>query len=909
TKLDSSQLWTEVNSASRSKAASSKEPVIDPLASQYSKLGATPDLSDESLLKVHEANMKCWPENSPNFFEALSKIANARGSETLSTKIAFERSKGIISRSEIENAYTELRLKPKRIPTEDDLAAAVSKRLEDVTHPERRKVLKDAIKTIAEHRNSDMLRTLLITSDDSQDQGGVGMLGIEAEKMDPAKAYRALEIEKEVDDETLVMVYDVRVTDAKDDAEKNKMHAALTAIAEDRNSDRLRAAVQTKLPLDCMSQPSISARSHLTSRLFIACLASTGRWQVAPRVDPTVPVGLTNIANTCYLNSLLQYFFTVRELREAVLAFSTNGNETVTDQIRVGGRLVTKAEIERSRRFVLLLQTLFQNLIHSNVPAVSPETELAYLALVPSKEEENGIATEKKNTSTEDDDDLIILEPAENEKAQEPVKVDNKSTTVLGKRRTEEKEEGESTSIEQSTPSDAASSTLQSSDSMVDRAPVATDAEMTVASPRPSLARASSSTLADNDERIAKRGRSVDQLVSEDATLVDVSETSTEPSHTSPRPESEVVAPPVAPALPPRPAPPARQQTKDEKLEAQVSSYMAYGRQNDVTECMDNVMFQIETAFKANATNVDDTLIESLPKRIFYGKNRQKLSFDGPSTTSEPIRKQEEPFFSLLVDVPPTSFDRDIYDGLDAVFDDTLVEIEGKSARRTISLLQLPPVLHIQLQRVQYDREKGRIFKSNAHLRFPEELNLARYLERDDTDPVILKKKASATAIRQQLEAAKTKLAHLEQATQRFKDTLDKFGTISDELDGLLNPELAEDIALEAQALENDIVVLRKRIDLLRKKAGEIWEYSPEHDYELRAVFIHRGTASSGHYFIYQRDSSDPKRWLKYNDSVISTVDRAEIYRETMSDTNAYFLVYCRKDRLDAIETIKRILD
>lgn len=120
----------------------------------------------------------------------------------------------------------------------------------------------------------------------------------------------------------------------------------------------------------------------------------------------------------------------------------------------------------------------------------------------------------------------------------------------------------------------------------------------------------------------------------------------------------------------------------------------------------------------------------------------------------------------MLVDVPPTSFDRDIYDGLDSVFDDSIVEIDGKSARRTISLLELPPVLQIQLQRVQYDREKGRIFKSNAHMSFPEDLNLARYLEREDLDPTTQSKKGLVITFRQQLEIAKSKLARLEHVRQ-----------------------------------------------------------------------------------------------------------------------------------------------
>jgi len=36
-------------------------------------------------------------------------------------------------------------------------------------------------------------------------------------------------------------------------------------------------------------------------------------------VDMTLPVGLGNLRNTCYLNSILQYLYTVRSVRNLVL--------------------------------------------------------------------------------------------------------------------------------------------------------------------------------------------------------------------------------------------------------------------------------------------------------------------------------------------------------------------------------------------------------------------------------------------------------------------------------------------------------------------------------------------------------------------------------------------------------------
>lgn len=248
--------------------------------------------------------MICWPRNSPNcesllqllrryrklsnidlsdtseiaVLEALIAISNARSSEPLSTKVVLERSKGFVTNSEIVNAYSELRLPPPDIlseANEDDLLGqAFTKRLEEVTHPERRKVLREACKLIAHFKKSELLEVLLETSKDSENQGEtIETIENEVGRMSPERAYRALEVEKDADEDTILMVYEVRVSlfppslcvadrclrkichisqvsDAKDDAEKSKMRLALLALAEDRQSDRLKASAKAEQSLD-----------------------------------------------------------------------------------------------------------------------------------------------------------------------------------------------------------------------------------------------------------------------------------------------------------------------------------------------------------------------------------------------------------------------------------------------------------------------------------------------------------------------------------------------------------------------------------------------------------------------------------------------------------------------------------
>jgi hypothetical protein len=143
---------------------------------------------------------------------------------------------------------------------------------------------------------------------------------------------------------------------------------------------------------------------------------------------------------------------------------------------------------------------------------------------------------------------------------------------------------------------------------------------------------------------------------------------------------------------------------------------------------------------------------------MFYGKMRQRLELSDP-TAPEPVRVQEEPFFSLLVDVAEEG--RTVYDGLDNVFDDSLVTVSSTEARRTVALIGVPPILQIQLQRVQYDRIEKKIFKSNAYMQFGETISMDRYLEVDPNDVEAVARRDRTNELKRQMEKARARLAEL----------------------------------------------------------------------------------------------------------------------------------------------------
>lgn len=85
---------------------------------------------------------------------------------------------------------------------------------------------------------------------------------------------------------------------------------------------------------------------------------------------------------------------------------------------------------------------------------------------------------------------------------------------------------------------------------------------------------------------------------------------------------------------------------------------------------------------------------QALP-RLFYGKIRQRLTGIDDHRSRSSTHEKEDLFSHLPVNV--TDDGVDIYDGLSGYFDD-VVEFDGKRARMEVSLVDLPPLLQIQLQ-------------------------------------------------------------------------------------------------------------------------------------------------------------------------------------------------------------------
>lgn len=86
-------------------------------------------------------------------------------------------------------------------------------------------------------------------------------------------------------------------------------------------------------------------------------------------------------------------------------------------------------------------------------------------------------------------------------------------------------------------------------------------------------------------------------------------------------------------------------------------------------------------------------------------------------------------------------------------------------------------------------------------------------------------------------------------------------------------------------------------MDTVEKELANIYADMDQSDeYRVHAVFVHQGDAAFGHYWAYMYDLEE-KRWLKYNDSIVSEVSEDEVFADTTgSSSNAYALIYVRNE-------------
>ncbi|KAI9666197.1 MAG: ubiquitin-specific protease ubp2 [Bathelium mastoideum] len=902
----------------------------------YASLGAVADFSDNLILYSYDRQVECDVENSPYYFECLQDLATGRNSEALQTKVATLASQDQISRKDIAKAYQYFGVDKKHVEiiSDDHILGLFQSRLPDIG-PSQESEMREMLRTLARARRSKLLAQAASNTIETYGQA-LSWLGAEestaddfiltlfkmkvdenaahrepARKavqlvadtrkskalesflttgkmfsvdMDPADAFRVLDLDllgRDAEDDYIVSVYQTRLVEAPE--REWEFISALKAIAKDRDSRRLKEVVDLGLGSN---------------------VSATG----PPMHD--IPVGLHNLAVTCYLNSVIQLFFSLKPFRNLVLNIDRYMMEMTPQDLqskRVGGAVRTAKEVDLSQQFAVALAALFDKMIHADTRIVKYDTEFARLALASLSKD---LVTRRRSTvgghrpsivqSIQDERRLQSLAETENDQLQQEPLVQvsgsqhsSQETLVDTSMADAAKDEGWNDSkmadVDTLQPTSFKNEKYSNSKSLLDQTsdPMPLDEddyeEHVQRQNTPTMVNTEGPALSMIPEGVGN----------DDEAMPTLAETSTAenlpPTRAAPKPE-----------LPPR-------QTKNDQKVSELAAVEDTAKQQDAAEVTDNIVSKIRTAIAASGH--DERLEQIDPVRnVLFGIQKDVIIRpNGQEDT------QTNLFDVIRLHLPAPMH---IYEALDDAFDIQDKQLDGGIVQGYTSISACPPVLGIQIERGIWDAVNQRSSKVEHHLQLDDLIYLDRYMETAHHDDLF--------ALKQQKWQLRTEQAALEAERAAlvgpFGDldgptTVDdaaKFITcledaVEDEdSDSTLEGDGAPSL-LRAKSAELNLAMYNKKqeIEKLREHINASFAHLHEHSYRLYALCMHRGNPGFGHYWVYIHDFINGV-WRKYNDDKVEVVDFPEIEIFQPSEEKSpiptpHYIMYVREDRKELV--------
>jgi ubiquitin carboxyl-terminal hydrolase 25 len=358
---------------------------------------------------------------------------------------------------------------------------------------------------------------------------------------------------------------------------------------------------------------------------------------------------------------------------------------------------------------------------------------------------------------------------------------------------------------------------------------------------------------------------------------------------------------PEPPSRPP-PVPPRPQDMK--KIEG-------LAEQQDAAEILNNVFDLLSCAFKGSGT-LRDGEQDDFVKKLFFS-----------DVTSVRVTNGKTAHNSALQDnhlVSPGNRDRPLYAALDDEF--SLTELEGETSQenqaKTLKfeyIATASPIQIVNVRRLVF--EGGKSKKDESHLGLDEVLYLDRYLEQTRS-----LSKEDLQALRERQWQLQRKLKFLESRKKELQETelkttlpdaVDETAAMIEEMhkraeESLIDmdddpiptyPGLHEQLRERSHALRKETDILDGQMKELDLQIASIFEDCRDHPYRLHAVFMHRGSAGGGHYWIYIYDFQN-NIWRDYNDERVEEAEVRKVFEQDgkATSTGVVFIDAARVDEL-----------
>ncbi|CAD8101453.1 unnamed protein product [Paramecium primaurelia] len=351
------------------------------------------------------------------------------------------------------------------------------------------------------------------------------------------------------------------------------------------------------------------------------------------------------------------------------------------------------------------------------------------------------------------------------------------------------------------------------------------------------------------------------------------------------------------------------------------------GVQNDFNELQNAFLEGIEQALK----QIGEDELKKQFCQMFYGDSKEILTYK--EKEQEVIKFTITNFGSISIDAQDKNLEKGFLNTRILIIDEYETNSKDKvKAKIDQIILQPPKILQFYINRVYYDSKQKLPCKNNAQFEFPQQLNINQFKARD-------------------IKQMNQELQRLDIEEQKILDELTRYGDSKDDIDENFSkiiklfkrgegqfdqPLIIDDFQICDENTSNQQLITSqqmlfqlenykkkfiKSIQLLTDRLEQIQLEkklllkSDQNMYNLTAVLMHDGGATSGHYYCYILDKNDYKTWYKCNDSLITKVDYAQVIKDATGQnrlqSNVSGLIYEQESwmKIQKIQITPKLLE